>query len=88
MTENIKIIHNEEELSGDPLTLESVLKVELANQLLQMGASNYENICENMRKLADVFEIIEENINAKYMKFLYNPMGNWYLAEVSEDLPF
>ncbi len=78
------IIIEEELLQGQPLRLETELKLELIQQLQQMNGSNYEDICYNMRLLADVFEEIEEHINDEIITFKWNPMGSWYRVE-SED---
>ena len=73
----MKTIINDELIMGEPLKVESTLKVEIANQILKMGASDYEDVCNNMRLLADVFEIIEENIDKDIVRIVYNPMGKW-----------
>lgn len=78
------IIINEELIQGNPLAIESTLKVEIANQILKMGANDYENICENMRMTADIFELLEENINKQVITLKYNPMGAWYLDNEEE----
>ena len=80
------IIINEELIQGNPLAIESYLKVEIANQILKMGASDYEDVCNNMRMTADVFEILEDNINKETVTLRYNPMGSWYLEEETEVL--
>lgn len=78
------IIITEELIQGNPLAIESTLKVEIANQILKMGANDYENICENMRMTADIFELLEENINKQVITLKYNPMGSWYLDNEEE----
>ena len=80
------IIINEEIMQGNPLAIEKALKTEIANQILKMGGNDYENVCENMRMTADVFEILEENINKKTVTLKYNFMGSWYLDEDVEVL--
>lgn len=81
MKDGTKTIVNDEIMQGNPLSIECILKCELANQLLKMGASDYENVCHNMRLYADVFEILEEHINDDYICLEYNPMGSWYEVE-------
>ena len=75
------LIINEEMIQGQPLAIENYLKVEIANQILKMGGNDYENTCDNMRKTAELFEIIEENINKDFITLKYNPMGSWYLQD-------
>lgn len=75
----------DELIKGDPLTIESILKTEIANQILKMGAFDYENVCFNMRLIADIFEILEDNINKEEITLKYNPMGSWYLDEEDQD---
>lgn len=96
MKKTYKTFINEEIMHGDPMAIESMLKCELANQLLKMGANDYENVCNNMRIFADVFEILEEHINDDFILLKYNPMGSWYNEtnelEIdyykNEDIPF
>lgn len=78
------MIINEELIQGNPLAIESALKSEIANQILKMGASDYENVCNNMRMIADIFELLEENINKENITLRYNPMGAWYLDDEIE----
>ena len=75
------LIIEEEILQGQPLRLETELKLELIQQLQQMNGNNYENICDNLRQLADVFEEIEEHINDDLITFKWNAMGTWYRVE-------
>ena len=75
---------NDEIIKGNPSQIESTLKVEIANQILKMG-NDYENVCQNMRLTADLFEILEEHINDEIITLKYNPMGSWYLVENEED---
>ena len=77
-------IINDEIMEGKPLQIEMELQRELASQILTLNGSNYENICNNMRMLADVFELLEEHINEEYIKLKYNPMGSWFLVETQE----
>lgn len=74
------MIIDEEILQGKPLLIEKELKMEIVNQILNMGA-DYENICENMRITADMFELLEEHINDDFITLKYNPMGSWYIEE-------
>lgn len=78
------VIINEELIQGDPLTIESQLKIEIANQILKMGAFDYENVCNNMIMTAEIFQILEENINKDTVTLKYNPMGSWFLSEEEE----
>ena len=78
------LIIEEEILQGQPLRLETELKLELIQQLQQMNGNNYENICDNLRLLADVFEEIEDHINDDLITFKWNPMGAWYRVEEEE----
>lgn len=75
---------SEEIMQGDPLTIENIIKVELANQLLKMNGNDYENVCNNMRMYADVIELLEEHINDDFITLKYNPMGNWYIESEAE----
>lgn len=76
-------IINEDIIKGNPVKIEGILKMEIANEILKMG-NNYEDVCANMRMTADVFEILEEHINEECVILKYNPMGAWYYVE-SED---
>ena len=80
-----KVIINDEIMQGNPSMIESMLKVGLANDLLKMAGNDYENICDNLRKMADVFELLEEHINDEYITLKYNPMGSWYIKEDEEN---
>lgn len=84
MRDGTKTIVNDEIMQGNPLSIECILKCELANELLKMGANNYGNVCHNMRLYADVFEILEEHINDDFITLKYNPMGAWYIVEETE----
>ena len=75
------MIINDEIMQGQPLAIENHIKIEIANQILQMGGNNYEDVTNNMRIFADVLEIIEEHINDDVITLKYNPMGSWYLEE-------
>lgn len=72
---------SEELISGNPLMVEETLQREIANQILKMSTKDYENVCNNMRVFADVFELLEEHINDKFITLKYNPMGSWYIEE-------
>lgn len=72
---------SEELISGNPLMIEETLQRKIANQILKMSAKDYENVCNNMRVFADVFELLEEHINDEFITLKYNPMGNWYIEE-------
>ena len=76
-------IINEELIKGNPVRIESVLKMEIANEILKMG-NNYEDVCANMRMTADVFELLEEHINEEEVTLKYNQMGEWYYVEKEE----
>ena len=79
-----KLLINEEIMQGQPLALEKHIKMEIANQILQMSGNDYEDVTNNMRIFADVLETIEEHINDDIITFKYNPMGAWYLVEEDE----
>ena len=79
------LIINEELMQGQPHTIERMLLPILANQILTMNGNNYENVVENMRQYADIFEILEEHINDDFITLRYNPMGAWYISEEDED---
>ena len=78
---NKTIIIEEELLQGQPLQLERALIMETVNALQQINGSNYENVCHNLRLIADVIEEIEEHINDETITFKWNPMGSWYRVE-------
>lgn len=78
----MKTIINDEIIEGNPLKIESELKIEIANQILKMGASDYENTIENMKMVADIFEILEENIDKEFIRLEAHPMGGYVLKEV------
>lgn len=75
------LIINDEIIQGQPLAIEKHIKMELANQILQMSGNDYENVTNNMRMVADIFEILEEHINDNFITLKYNPMGSWYLEQ-------
>ena len=77
----LNIIIEETLLQGKPLQIERELQIQLANQILTMTGNNYQDTCEQMRQMADVFEILEEHINDDFITLKYNPMGCWYLVE-------
>ena len=68
-----------ETMQGEPYLIESHLQRELAYQILKMSGNDYENVCNNMRIYADVFELLEEHINDDFITLKYNPMGTWYI---------
>ena len=72
---------SEELISGNPLMIEETLQREIANQVLKMSGKDYENVCNNMRMTADVFELLEDHINDEFITLKYNPMGSWYIEE-------
>lgn len=78
------MIINDEIIQGDPLTIEKELKREISNQILEFDGNDYENVCYNMRLIADIFEILEEHINDDFITLKYNPMGSWYLESEME----
>ena len=78
------MIINEDIMKGNPLQIERYLQREIANQILHMSVNDYEDVCVNMRMIADIFEILEEHINEECVTLKYNPMGAWYYVE-SED---
>lgn len=74
-------IMNDEIMQGKPLEIERQLQLEMANQILKMSGNDYENVCDNMRIYADVFELLEEHINDDFITLKYNTMGNWYVED-------
>ena len=82
--EYIRTYLDDEVMEGVPTELLRSLQHELATDILNMTSNNYEEVCNNMRMYADVIEILEDYINDKFIRFRYNPMGNWYLDEVEE----
>lgn len=79
-----KVYISEELICGEPGRVENCLRIELVNQILKMSGNDYENVCNNMRMTADLFEILEEHINDEFITLKYNPMGSWYIAENDE----
>lgn len=73
------LLINEEIMQGKPYQLQDYLKREIANQILSMDYKTIENTCNNMRMLADVFELLEKHINDNYITLKYTPMGSWYI---------
>ena len=63
------------------------VKKEITKQIEGIDSSNYEDICENMRIMADVIEILQENIGKEddFIVLKYNPMGSWYKEEENKD---
>lgn len=78
------VIITEDIMQGKPLAIERELQRETAEQILTMSGNNYENVCENMRVIADVIELLEEHINEDFITLRYNPMGSWYIESESE----
>ena len=74
-------IITEEIICGRPLCIESDIKREIIKQIQDLGAFNYEDIAVNMRQTADIFEILENNINDDFILLHYNFMGAWYKEE-------
>lgn len=72
---------SEEEIYGKPIQIEQYFQREIANQILKMGGNDAENVINNMRATADVFELLEEYINDDFIVLKYNPMGSWYIEE-------
>ena len=75
------LIINDEIIQGQPLAIENQLKIEIANQILKMSGNDYEDVTNNMRMVADIFEILEEHINDDFITLKYNPMGSWYIEQ-------
>lgn len=75
------LIINDEIIQGQPLAIENQLKIEIANQILKMSGNDYEDVTNNMRIIADIFEILEEHINDNFITLKYNPMGSWYIEQ-------
>lgn len=86
--ENRKAVYmDEEQMVGKPITLKRVIIPTLVTQLqilLTTNNSDYENICEDLRQMADVLEEIENHINDESIRFEYNPMGAWVRVEGEE----
>lgn len=72
---------SEELIKGNPSEILERITKEMATQIIYMSSDDYEDICCNMRLMADLFEILFEHINDYYVELRYNPMGNWYLVE-------
>lgn len=87
--ENRKAVEmDEEQMEGKPITLKRVIVPLLITQLqilLTTKNSDYENICEDLRQMADVLEEIENHINDEHIRFVYNPMGAWVRVEEKEN---
>lgn len=81
-------IINEEIICGRPLCIESDIKREIIKQIQDLGAFNYEDIAVNMRQTADIFEILENNINDDFILLKYNPMGVWYKERDIEEIEY
>jgi len=79
------MIINEDIIEGNPSELIMSLQTQIANQILRMSTNDYEDVCANMRMIADVFEILEEHINDECVTLKYNPMGAWYYVESEEE---
>lgn len=75
---------SDEVISGTPYMIEVALQRELANQILNMNNNNIENVIDNMRLYADVFEILEKHINDEFITLKFNPMGSWYKCDDEE----
>lgn len=72
------LIITDEIMQGRPYQIQYYLQKELATQILSMDYKTIEDVCNNMRIFADVFELLEEHINDDYITLKYNPMGCWY----------
>ena len=83
-----KTIINEEIICGSPIYIEMQLKREIIKQIQDLGAFNYEDIAVNMRQTADIFEILEDNINKEFILLKYNPMGVWYKERDIEEIEY
>lgn len=78
---------DEEIMYGSAETLLNDVKKEIIEQIKGIESDNYENVCYNMRVIADVIEILQENIGKEddFIVLKYNPMGAWYKEEENED---
>ena len=83
-----KTIINDEIMCGEPLYIEAELKREIIAEIQGIVGNNYENVCNNMRLIADIFEILENNINEDFILLKYNPMGTWYKEEDIEEIEY
>jgi hypothetical protein len=79
---------NEDFMEGIPILLKRVLirKTIIALQdYIDDNENRLENVGDNLKLIADVIEEIEEHINDKHIKFVYNPMGAWVRVEEKEE---
>ena len=91
-----KTFISDEIIHGTPLYIEMELKREIIKQIQDLKYDNYENITNNMILMANIFKILEENINNDFIVLKYNPMGSWYKEDEEieilyyrdEDIPF
>lgn len=77
---------SDEVISGKPSQLEQYFKEEIANQILKMSGKDFENVINNMRLVADVFELLEDYINEDFIVLKYNPMGAWFVEEDEDEI--
>ena len=75
-------------IAGQPYFVEDEIKRDIIGQLQRLKGNNYEDICFNMRLMADVIEILENYINDEFIVLKYNPMGAWYKEEDLEEIEY
>lgn len=79
---------DDEIMYGSPLYIEKELQREIIEQIQNIVGNNYENVCNNMRLIADIIELLEEHINDNFIVLKYNPMGAWYIEEDKEEIDY
>ena len=72
---------SEELIKGKPTKLIEEMSKEITTQISSINDNNYENVCDNMKLIAEILEILFEHIEDEYVELKYNPMGSWYFAE-------
>lgn len=77
---------NEEIIVGEPRIIEDEIKREIIEQIQQLGAFDYENVCDNMRLVADIIEILEDYIGDDFIVLKHSAMGFWYKEDDKEEI--
>lgn len=72
---------SEELIKGKPTKLIEEMSKEITTQISSINDSNYENVCDNMKLIAEILEILFEHIEDEHVELKYNPMGSWYFVE-------
>ena len=81
---------SEEIIAGQPFFIIEDMQKELVRQFNKdkmSGYKDYENMCNNMRLIADIIEICGNYINDDFIVLKYNPMGSWY-KENNKDIEY